>query len=78
MNYKIVISETFNKEFKPLFKKYPWLKNDLEKLLADLNENPNLGTDLGSGLRKIRLNIKSKGKAAAGGARVISYETLIK
>jgi mRNA-degrading endonuclease YafQ of YafQ-DinJ toxin-antitoxin module len=55
MNYKIVISETFKKEFKPLFKKHPSLKNDLEKLLADLEKNPNLGIDLGSGIRKIRL-----------------------
>jgi mRNA-degrading endonuclease RelE of RelBE toxin-antitoxin system len=77
MNYNIIISEAFKKEFKPLFKKYPSLKNDLKKLLADLNENPNLGIDLGSGLRKIRLNIKFKGKGAAGGARVITYETLI-
>jgi mRNA-degrading endonuclease RelE of RelBE toxin-antitoxin system len=77
MNYNIIISETFKKECKPLFKKYPSLKNDLEKLLADLKENPNLGIDLGGGIRKIRLNIKSKGKGTAGGARVITYETLI-
>ena len=29
------------------------------------------------GLRKIRLKILSKGKSSSGGARVITYETLI-
>ena len=77
MNYSIIISEAFKKEFKPLVKKYPSLKKDLELLLVDLEKNPNLGIDLGSGLRKIRLNIRSKGKGASGGARVITYETLI-
>ena len=61
----------------PLLKKYPSLKEDLQLLLSNLEENPKLGIDLGSGLRKIRLNIKSKGKGSSGGARIISYETII-
>ncbi len=46
-------------------------------LLTSLEENPKQGINLGSGLRKIRLKILSKGKGSSGGARVITYETLI-
>jgi len=77
MNYSIFISNEFKKEFKPLLKKYPSLKNDLELLLNDLKNNPKLGTNLEGGLRKIRFIIKSKGKGSSGGARVITYETII-
>ena len=77
MNYSINYSAEFKKEYKPLLKKYPSLKEDLQLLLSNLEENPKLGIDLGSGLRKIRLNIKSKGKGSSGGARIISYETII-
>ena len=77
MKYEIIISNQFKKEFKPISKKYPSLKNDLLALLTSLEENPKQGINLGSGLRKIRLKILSKGKSSSGGARVITYETLI-
>ena len=36
-------------------------------------DNPYEGVDLGMGVRKVRMSIKSKGKGKSGGARVITY-----
>ena len=36
-----------------------------------------LATNLSDGFKKIRLNITSKGKGKSGGARIITYETII-
>ena len=46
-------------------------------MLADLHANPQLGTDLGGGLRKIRMRIASKGKGKSGGARVITFTVIV-
>ncbi len=73
MNYDFRISPEFRKAVKTLAKRYPSLKEDLLKLRQSLEQNPNQGVDLGGGLHKIRLNIKSKGKGKAGGARVITF-----
>ena len=62
MKYEIIVTKQFMKEFKPLSKKYSSLKNDLVLLMESLEQNPKQGMDLGSGLRKIRLKILSKGK----------------
>lgn len=51
----------FAKESKRFRKHYASFDNDLEKLLADLSDNPKLGTDLGNGIRKIRMQVASKG-----------------
>jgi hypothetical protein len=77
MNYNVIISENFKKEFKPLFKKYPSLKSDLQNLLDNIEKELILATDLGGGFRKIRINIKSKGKGSSGGGRIITHETII-
>lgn len=63
----------FDKEAKKLHKRYASFVDDLEKLFEELQCSPNLGTDLGGGLRKIRMAISSKGRGKSGGARVISY-----
>lgn len=73
MNYDVRLSERFKKEAKRLSKRYPSLKDDLAALGNELLKNPLIGTDLGSGIRKVRLAIKSKGKGKSGGARVITY-----
>ncbi len=39
--------------------------------------NPQIGTDLGNGLRKIRMRISSKGRGKSGGARVISFTVVV-
>lgn len=52
------------------------MKADFGEFKDSLKENPFQGTDLGSGLRKIRMKISSKGKGKSGGARVITYTVL--
>lgn len=55
MNYKITSYATFDKEFKRLNKRYRSLKQDLATFVKELLQNPEIGTDLGNGFRKIRL-----------------------
>jgi mRNA-degrading endonuclease RelE of RelBE toxin-antitoxin system len=72
------ITKGFKSAVKPLLKKYPSLKNDLQNLEKELLANPRQGTSLGHNVYKIRLKISSKGKGKSGGARVISLlETLL-
>lgn len=73
MRYNIRTIKDFDKEVKSLKKRYPSLKADLIALMQELEVDPAIGTDLGGGLRKIRLAITSKGKGKSGGARVITY-----
>lgn len=77
MNYRIVLDATFAREVKRLHKRYPSLKDDLIALQKELLTNPHLGTDLGGGLRKIRMRIASKGKGKSGGARVITFTVIV-
>lgn len=77
MNVKIEPLPTFKREAKRLNKHYASFADDYEKLIAELENNPHLGTDLGGGLRKIRMAITSKGKGKSGGARVISFTVVV-
>ena len=36
-----------------------------------------MGKDLGNGVRKIRMAVKSKGKGKSGGMRVITFNVII-
>lgn len=76
MNFRIKITRNFEKEAKPLLKKYPSFKSDIVKLIDDLELNPELGKPLGNGLYKIRIAISSKSRGKSGGARVITYVIL--
>lgn len=78
MNCKVEVLFTFKKEFKRLSKRYRSLLNDVQKLQGELLAKPDLGTDLGNGLRKIRMAIQSKGKGKSGRARVITYTIITK
>lgn len=69
---KITIYSAFSKEQKHLRKRYKNINKDIIKLINELQENPLLGTDLGNGIRKIRMKISDKGKGKSGGARVIT------
>jgi len=69
----IFYSSEFRKEVKRLAKKYRSIPEDLLELKNRLVENPLEGADLGFGVRKVRMSIKSKGKGKSGGARVITY-----
>ena len=58
---------------KRLGKRYASMIEDYASLLDELERNPRLGTDLGGGVRKIRMAIKSKHRGKSHGARVITY-----
>lgn len=73
MRCRIITSKSFDKEIKKLGKRYASIADDYEALLEELNVNPRLGTNLGGGLRKIRMSITSKGRGKSGGARVITF-----
>lgn len=73
MSYNIRTYPPFDRAIKRLNKRYKSLKMDLLKLIAELQENPQMGADLGKGFRKVRMQISAKGKGKSGGARVITY-----
>lgn len=77
MSFDIRQSRRFEKEFKHLNKKYRSLPVDLARLIAELETNPFIGSDLGNGLRKVRMAITAKGKGKSHGARIILYTTAV-
>jgi len=77
MSYNLIVTSTFERDVKPLLKKYKSLTNDLANLFESLEREPAQGIPLGKNCYKIRLNIKSKGKGKSGGARVITYVKII-
>lgn len=72
MKVTIDLANSFKREFKRFSKHYASFVSDYERLLDEIKQNPKLGTDLGNGIRKIRMQVKSKGKGKSGGMRVIS------
>jgi hypothetical protein len=77
MSFKILLSDTFQRNFKQLAKKHSSLKSDLFNLIESLESNPSQGTPLGNNLFKIRVAITSTGKGKSGGARVITMVKVI-
>jgi len=73
MANEVIYSAVFIKKAKTYKKKYPSLVEDLYELEEKLIEDPYQGSDLGAGLYKIRLAVKSKGKGKSGGFRIITY-----
>jgi hypothetical protein len=73
MANQVIYTPLFIKRAKHLKKKHPSLPDDLEELIEDLIINPKQGVDLGGGLFKIRLAVKSKSKGKSGGYRIITY-----
>lgn len=71
--YSVILARSFEKDVKPLLKKYKSLKQELMDIGEVLANNPTIGTPLGRDCYKIRLAIKSKNKGKSSGARVISY-----
>ena len=72
MSYRIALHGNFEREARPLLKRYRSLANELAALRDALKEDPHQGTPLGSICYKIRIAIKSKGAGKSGGARVIT------
>ncbi len=77
MNVTINLHEEFKRQARRLSKKYRSLADDLESFQKSLLKDPFQGTDLGNGVRKIRMAISSKGKGRSGGARVLTLNVLI-
>ena len=77
MKINIFTTDTFDKEYKRLKKKYKSLKDDLTLFKEELSKNPEIGDDLGSGIRKVRIAISSKNKGKSGGARIITYTVIV-
>ena len=73
MSFEIKTIEVFDRQAKRLAKRYASFKQDYKDFLDELRKNPLVGTDLGGGVRKVRMAIASKGKGKSGGARVITY-----
>lgn len=67
----------FKSNLKVLCKRYKSMKKDFGDFLEELEKNPFQGSELGKGLRKIRLAITSKGKGKSGGARVITVTAIV-
>jgi len=77
MKVTIGTIDEFERRARRLAKKYKSLKGDLRDLQQELMENPFQGSDLGGGVRKIRMAIGSKGKGKSGGARVLTLTILV-
>lgn len=77
MNVTVIPGRTFRKRVKQLAKKYHSIIQDLKILEEELKINPYCGVDLGKGLHKVCMSITAKGKGKSGGARVITYITII-
>jgi len=75
MSYKVIPSETFEKDVKKLNKKYKKIKSDLQSFLKELQKNPTIGTPLGNNCYKVRVANSSIPTGKSGGFRII---TLIK
>lgn len=76
MNFEIKTTPEFERQAKPLNKRYKSFKNDLKEFIISLQKNPFQGVELKPGIRKIRMAIASKGKGKSGGARIITYTVL--
>lgn len=73
MANRVKYTSIFEKYFKRYSKKFKSIEAEIKELESQLIYNPKLGIDLGEGLFKIRLAVKSKNKGKSGGFRVITY-----
>jgi len=76
MSYKIKTIPRFEKDVKRLKKRFPKIKEDLNNLIYDLQENPKIGTSLGDNIYKIRIPNSSIPTGKSGGFRLITYYEL--
>lgn len=75
---KFIPTRVYEKNVKALAKKYKSMKEDLKAFKESLQKNPEQGSSLAGGFRKVRMAISSKGKGKSGGARVITLNCLVK
>ena len=69
MSFLVETIYHFEREARKLKKKFPSLKDEINQLIDDLEENPLLGTPLGNGFYK--------GKGKRGGARIVTYVKVV-
>jgi len=75
MSYEVRVVDEFKKDVKKLLKKYRSIKTDILNLIENLEEDYNIGINLGSNLYKIRVKNSDIG-GKSGGYRVIYYTKL--
>lgn len=73
MEVIIYTEDEFKRQLKKLSKKYHSIIDDYDQFLSELEKDPFQGSNLGKGVRKVRMAIASKGKGKSGGARIITY-----
>lgn len=56
MSVRVKAADSFKRLAKPLLKKYPSLRSEVDELVRELTANPTMGTPLGHGAYKIRLD----------------------
>ena len=75
MKVQVYYTPVFEKKFKRYKKKFQSIESDLLLFIENL---PNIvAIDLGDGVYKYRLSVKSKNKGKRGGFRIISFEILV-
>lgn len=72
MSVKVLLHDNFEREVRPLLKRYRSLVSELGGLRDALKKEPHQGQPIGNDCYKIRIAIRSKGKGKSGGARVIT------
>lgn len=77
MKFEVIVTTSFEKQFKKLSKRYVSIREDIAPLFEFLETNPLQGTPLGKDCYKIRLAITSKAKGKSGGARVITCVKIV-
>lgn len=73
MGNRVIPTPYFESRLKKFLKKFPSLGSELSEPEESLLSHPRTGTDLGSGIFKVRLASESKGAGKSGGFRVITY-----
>lgn len=73
MSVEVIPTKNFQREAKPLLKKYKSLKGELASFTEEVKENPEMGTLIKENTYKHRLAVESKGKGKSGGLRIITY-----
>jgi hypothetical protein len=75
MRIAVYFTPSFNKRYKRYQKKYQSIDSDFKAFIDNL-ENA-VPIDLGGGIYKYRLLVKSKNRGKSGGFRIITFEVLV-
>jgi len=72
MSFEVIATDRFGRNIRRFRKKYASMDDDYERLLDELESNPQAGEALVRDCYKVRMRIKSKNAGKSGGARVIT------